>query len=282
MRMRESDVAGVNPESVPSRPQTSWDVGLLSQALGQAPDPCVDVAHGPGVRYGLANGAVTVELFPPVAERPSGVVRICTADTRHELFRQSEPAVRTDGLIFHAQGHVLTVTAGGSLAYQYVSPEPPTRPVDAPTASEGLNLHGEVRADVSGDPVPFQGDAQDDRASPQGQRRVKFAGRLGTEPRTKQTPKGRLVMEFPVAVAIAGQEKPEWRQTVVFDAKARALDGVLHKGTAVEVIAYEHHKTKSDPATGRRRDVREYYATTVTPKLRAGESASEAPGDPRS
>ena len=67
-----------------------------------------------------------------------------------------------------------------------------------------------------------------------------------------------------------------------FDGKARALDGVLHKGTAVEVIAYEHHKTKSDPATGRRRDVREYYATTVTPKLRAGESASEAPGDPRS
>ena len=89
-------------------------------------------------------------------------------------------------------------------------------------------------------------------------------------------------MEFPVAVSVAGQEKPEWRQTVVFDAKARALDGVLHKGTAVEVIAYEHHKTKSDPATGRRRDVREYYATTVTPKLRAGESASEAPGDPRS
>ena len=81
---------------------------------------------------------------------------------------------------------------------------------------------------------------------------------------------------------MADQEKPEWRHTVVFDAKARALEGVLHKGMAVEVIAYEHHKTRSDTATGHRREVCEYYATTVTPKLRAGESASEAPGDPRS
>ncbi len=84
-----------------------------------------------------------------------------------------------------------------------------------------------------------------------------------------------------MAVAVDGQEKPEWRQTVVFDAKARALEGALHKGTAVEVIAYEHHKTKIDPATGRRRDVREYYATAVTPKSRADEPASEAPRDPR-
>jgi hypothetical protein len=96
------------------------------------------------------------------------------------------------------------------------------------------------------------------------------------------TPKGKFVMEFPVAVAVADQEKPEWRHTVVFDAKARALDGVLHKGMAVEVIAYEHHKTKTDPDTNRRRDVREYYATTVTPRFRAGEATSEAPGDSRS
>ena len=75
--------------------------------------------------------------------------------------------------------------------------------------------------------------------------RVPFADRLGTDPRTKLTPKGKFVMEFPVAVA-------------------------------VEVIAYEHLKTKSDPATGRRHEVREYYATTVTPKPRAGEPASEA------
>jgi len=114
------------------------------------------------------------------------------------------------------------------------------------------------------------------------QSRVHYAGRLGAEPRTKQTPKGRFVMEFPVAVAIDGQEKPGWRQTVVFDAKARALEGALHKGTAVEVVAYEHAKTKTDPATGRRRDVREYYATAVTPKPRAGEPASEAPHKPRS
>lgn len=109
-----------------------------------------------------------------------------------------------------------------------------------------------------------------------------YAGRLGTDPRTKQTPKGRFVMEFPVAVVIEGREKPEWRDTVVFDAKARALDGIIHKGASVEVVAYKHRKTRTDPATGRRREVREYYATSVTPKPRAGEPTSEAPHDPRS
>jgi hypothetical protein len=69
---------------------------------------------------------------------------------------------------------------------------------------------------------------------------------------------------------------------VVFDAKARALDGVLRKGMAVEVIAYEHHKTKTDPDTTRRREVREYYATAVTPTPRACESALEVPGTPQS
>ena len=231
--MRETDVAGVNPESVPSRPRTSWDVGLLSQALGQAPDPCEDVAHGPGVRYGLADGLVTVELFPPVAERPSGIVRISTADTRHELFRQSEPVVRSDGLIFHAQGRVLTLTAEGAFAYHYVSPERHTLPIAAPTSSEGLNPHGEVLVDVSSDPEPLQVVSKEPATASETQPRVTYSGRLGTDPRTKVTPKGKFVMEFPVAVAVADQEKPEWRHTVVFDAKARVLDGVLYKGMAV-------------------------------------------------
>lgn len=82
------------------------------------------------------------------------------------------------------------------------------------------------------------------------------------------TPKGKFVMEFPVAVAVEGQEKPEWRSTVVFDEKARKLDGQLSKGTSVDCIAYEHRKVRRDEKTGKRRETVEYYATVVTPKLR--------------
>lgn len=86
------------------------------------------------------------------------------------------------------------------------------------------------------------------------QPRVTYSGRLGTDPRIKVTPKGKFVMEFPVAVAVEGQEKPEWRSTVVFDEKARKLDGQLSKGTSVDCIAYEHRKVRRDEKTGKRRE----------------------------
>ncbi|MDP9071139.1 MAG: hypothetical protein M3N68_07615 [Actinomycetota bacterium] len=44
---------------------------------------------------------------------------------------------------------------------------------------------------------------------------------MGTEPRTKTTPKGTFIMEFPVAVRVEGREKADWRTTVVFDERAR-------------------------------------------------------------
>ena len=264
------------------RDEHQWDVGAISHALGQPPLMAHDVAHGPGLRYELAHGATSVELFPPTSERPSGIVRVCTADARHEWFRQAKPATQTDGLIFQSPAGVLTLTAGGALAYQHMPSVRHERPVDTSDHQEEADISPDAPEDVSGDSVPFPADTRTGRNRTEHQPRVQFAGRLGTDPRTKQTPKGKFVMEFPVAVAVADQETPEWRHTVVFDGKARALDGVLHKGMAVEVIAYEHQKSKSDPATGRRREVSEYYATTVTPKPRAGEAASEVPRNPQS
>jgi single-stranded DNA-binding protein len=108
---------------------------------------------------------------------------------------------------------------------------------------------------------------------------VTYSGRLGTDPRTKVTPKGKLVMEFPVAVAVEGQEKPNWHNTVVFDEKARKLDGVLAKGITVDCIAYEHRKVRRDEKTGKRRETVEYYATAVTPKLRKTSSEKGATGN---
>ena len=111
-----------------------------------------------------------------------------------------------------------------------------------------------------------------------------YGGRLGTDPRTKTTPKGKLVMEFPVAVKVEGQEKADWRNTVVFDERARRLEteGSLSKGVYVDVVAYEHAKlTKGQD--GKTREVKEYYATSVTPKVRnraEGQGARSEPAQP--
>ncbi len=280
--MQNTERSGPDGDGRPVRDEHQWDVGAISHALGQAPGMAHDVAHGPGLHYKLADGTVSVELFPPTPECASGIVRVCTADTRHEWFRQAKPAVQKDGLIFQSTGGVLTLTSGGALAYQHIPPGRHERPLEASDYQEEAAIPPDAPEDVSGDLVPFQADVRKGRDRTEHQARVQFAGRLGTDPRTKVTPKGKFVMEFPVAVPVADQEKPEWRQTVVFDAKARALDGVLRKGMAVEVIAYEHHKTKTDPDTSRRREVREYYATTVTPKPRRGEPALEATRDPQS
>lgn len=280
--MQNKERSGPDGEDRLVRDEHQWDVGAISHALGQTPGMAHDVAHGPGLRYELADGALSVELFPPIPERTTGIVRISTPDARHEWFRQAKPATQTDGLIFQSPEGVFTLTAGGALAYQHIPPERHERPADASDQQEEADILPETPEDVSGDSVPFPTDVRSGRDRAEHQSRVQFAGRLGTDPRTKVTPKGKFVMEFPVAVAVADQEKPEWRHTVVFDAKARALDGVLHKGMAVEVIAYEHHKTKTDPDTSRRREVREYYATTVTPKPRRGEPALEATRDPQS
>jgi single-stranded DNA-binding protein len=83
----------------------------------------------------------------------------------------------------------------------------------------------------------------------------------------------------PLAVAVEGQEKPNWHNTVVFDEKARKLDGVLAKGISVDCIAYEHRKVRRDEKTGKRRETVEYYATAVTPKLRKTSSEKGATGN---
>ncbi len=108
-----------------------------------------------------------------------------------------------------------------------------------------------------------------------------YGGRLGTDPRTKTTPKGKFIMEFPVAVKVEGQEKADWRNTVVFDERARKLEaeGTLARGVYVDVVAYEHARLRKGQ-DGKTREVKEYYATFVTPKVRTRDDAQGARSEP--
>src|SRR5215217_3072263 len=102
-------------EGIPHRPKQSWDIGAISQALDQTPESTQDVAHGNGVKYALADGALTVSLFPPHAERTKGIVRLTTADSLQEFYRQPQPAIREEGLIFETSELLISLSPTGEL-----------------------------------------------------------------------------------------------------------------------------------------------------------------------
>ncbi len=256
--------------------RTGWDVGRLSRALDREPELVRDPAWHVGVRYTL--GELEVAVFPPNPDRRGGVVRFSTADLDLTLFRQAMPAIRAEGLIFETNDHFLSLSPGGELmlhrALTARAPVAPSGPSANPEWTNGADGDDEGR---SGDSVaPPRGFQAPLPESNEGQPRVQYGGRLGTEPRTKTTPRGKFVMEFPVAVKVEGQDKADWRNTIVFDERARKLeaDGTLHRGVYVDVVAYEHAKLRKGQ-DGKTREVKEYYATSVTPKVR---NRSEADG----
>lgn len=266
-------------EGVPHHPRESWDVGAISLALRQDPTAARDVAHGAGLRYALAEGALTVDLFPPHAERRTGIVRLTTGDSLQEFYRQAQPAIREEGIIFETSELLISLSLTGEVAtYRRVREEGPVEPSNATEIVERGSGAPDADSDASGDSGAAERAFQNALPETEGQPRVAYSGRLGTDPRTKQTPKGRFVMEFPVAVAVEGREKPEWKSTVVFDEKARSLEGQLSKGISVDVVAYEHRKVRRDSKTGKRQERSEYYATAVTPKPRKNAGDAQAPG----
>src|SRR5215210_2343496 len=121
-----------SPEGVPHRPKQSWDIGAISQALDQTPESAQDIAHGPGIRYALADGALTVSLFPPHAERTKGIVRLTTADSLQEFYRQPHPAIRQEGLVFETRDHLISLSPTGELmTYRLVPEDGHQEPPDA-------------------------------------------------------------------------------------------------------------------------------------------------------
>src|SRR5215213_12045235 len=132
--MRESEQF----EGIPHHPKQSWDIGAISQALDHTPESTRDVAHGPGIRYALADGALTVTLFPPHAERTKGIVRLSTADSLQEFYRQPQPAIREEGLIFETSDLLISLSPTGELmTYRIVPDEGHQEPPDASENNEG-------------------------------------------------------------------------------------------------------------------------------------------------
>ncbi len=249
-------------DGVPYHPRQSWDIGSISAALDKTPEATKDIAHGPGVRYTLGESdALTLELFPPHAERSRGIVRLSTEDSLQEFYRQPQPAIREEGLIFETANLMISLAPTGELmTYRLVPDDAPEEPQDERNDAEG-----------GADPGTDDEERSDDAAAPQrvvqpglpegkeGRQRVTYGGRLGTDPRTKTTPKGKFIER----------------------ARRLEAEGTLARGVYVDVVAYEHAKLRQGQ-DGKPREVKEYYATSVTPKVRnrARDEAQGARSEP--
>ena len=99
--------------------------------------------------------------------------------------------------------------------------------------------------------------------APEQRRRVELSGNIGREPVFGRTPKGQPKVEFMLAVH-PDPETTTWHKVVAFEKLAPKLQGVIHRGTAVEVIGYVHQKQRTTKA-GTVEPYEEIYATVVRP-----------------
>lgn len=107
-------------------------------------------------------------------------------------------------------------------------------------------------------PVPAQPEQPKSAESPP---RQTIVGRVGAEPRTRTTPKGTLVLKFPLAEHVA-EDKTIWHTILAFGARAEKLKESVKRGDAVEVIGYLHQREVKG-RDGNTRTVEEIYATAV-------------------
>lgn len=264
--MQEVPTPSHDADAIPYQPRASWDIGIISSALGHTPEATRDGAHGAGVRYALADGAMTVELFPPHAERRSGIVRLVTADSWQEFYRQPQPAIREEGIIFESGELLISLSPTGEMmTYRLVPSEPSKSPSDATEREkEGLDTPGDDEGctNDSRSKGTYQGSLPEPRQDKQP--RVTVAGRLGTDPRCRITPKPKevLVCSFPVAEKREGMEGPNWLTVVAFKALAARVQDTLKKGMFVDVIGYEHEKMRK-AKDGTVRHAKEIYAVAI-------------------
>lgn len=95
-------------------PMASWDVGRLSHALDATPEITLHPVYGHGLRYRLGKDKVlTVDLFPPVPSRRTGIASFSAPGLELVLFHQPMPVIVEDSLGFPAAGQAVLITALG-------------------------------------------------------------------------------------------------------------------------------------------------------------------------
>ena len=173
-----------------------------------------------------------------------------------------------EGVVFELRGEPrwrsFSIAPTGEVSL-LLSP-PTTMPHEPADLSEqGIGLPSPVavlRTDPTAPQTPSPTPSDNERIAPPEQERVRLAGRLGTDPRFRETRSGVLVGSFPLAIK-QDDGSTRWEQVVTFRERAARLreDGP-QKGQSVEVIGYRH--TRLQPTKeGTMKSVEEVYAVVI-------------------
>jgi hypothetical protein len=215
--------------------QEQWDSTPLANVLNTEGSSAHDIAFGDGYSLHLGEPPTfELAIFPETQ-----TVRVTTANTRIELFRQQPPAVTDEGVVFsnerENQALHLTLSPRGDvlLAITSVTCQQPTeRPITAATDTESINepLQGETALSDDSRMSP----EHPETALPSSQQqedkekdtRLALSGRVGRAPHMRTTSNGRVVATFPLAVHHE-DNTTSWHSIVAFDAKALKLQETL-------------------------------------------------------
>jgi hypothetical protein len=222
------------------------------QALASASHPIVSQAHGEGRRYPVG-GAYDepqgwLDVYPT-----SGFVRWQSEGTAIGGRFPDPPFVERDRLVFSAESETefrtMTVTDQGEVTL-FLAPVPPLRepdPIDQAfvrsLADERLIAEAMAKQPIAADqPKPEESNiktASNTKAETERGERVELSGRVGRDPRVRETAKGTLIAKFPLAEHPEGDENTtQWHTIVAFKERAAFVRDNVKKGQEVKVIGY--------------------------------------------
>jgi hypothetical protein len=244
-----------------------WDPQAIAEVLDRAAEPRLDQLYGNGIRFRLGNSPATeLDLFPT-----SGIVRLSTPDLTLSLHHLEAPTLASEGVIFEASHHFLSVSPDGSAALHLTSPAKATESssaFDHPTSEPNPPTYTTTAS--SGDPTALQEPSRSPSSTPQAEREqqewVTLAGQLGTDVRYRTTRNGTLIASFPLAIR---QEdgSTTWRKVKIFGERAAKLQAgsAPARGQYTEITGYFHRRDVANK-DGTVRTVEEIYAVVVKPR----------------
>jgi Single-strand binding protein family len=263
--MTERRLAGT--PAPPAADAPVWDIPGVAAALGAPPEARTDVVLGRGVvfRLGVAP-AVDLELY-----EQARTVRMTGGDVQIALFNQDGPTVASEGVVFELHGaprrRFFSVAASGKVSLLLAPPprtpqealNPAERPIPLPSPTGPPGDDSVTSEGASRTPFP------DAETTERG--RVRLAGRLGTDPRFRETRTGVLIGSFPLGIK-QDDGSTAWEQVVAFRERAERLRGETgpKKGQFVEVIGYRHRRVQPNREGTKTKMIEEVYAVVVKPR----------------
>jgi hypothetical protein len=197
-----------------SEQNRSWSQ-TAAKAFKQPAQPTHDVALGRGAHVPLAPEALVpaIDLYPE-----AGALRVKTLGNELTVFGVSTSTAGAEGIVFEA-------SRGGEETRLTLSPDG--------AVTLAITMRPAARKDPDQAAAPLSPAPRESATHEAPEKeRVTFAGRLGTDPRFRTTPKGTLVAELLVGVH-EDDETTIWKKVVAFDERARKLEGTVSRGQLV-------------------------------------------------